>query len=103
VKQLQRLRCGHYVISGALTLDTVSALRREGVRQFAADSGSLQLDLAAVTSADSGGLALLVDWLAWAGSVGRGLHYDHVPDALQALARISDVSDLIAGHAQVVS
>jgi phospholipid transport system transporter-binding protein len=95
VNQLQRLRPGHYAISGALTLETVSALRRDSLRQFAADSGSLQLDLAAVTAADSGGLALLVDWLAWAGGVGRPLRFEHIPAALQALARISDVSTLL--------
>jgi ABC-type transporter Mla MlaB component len=54
--------------------------------------------LAAVTTADSGGLALLVDWLAWADSVGRALHYENIPAALQALARISDVSAILAGE-----
>ncbi len=95
MKQLQRIGSGHYVISGALTLDTVSALRRDGLHWFAADSGALQVDLAAVTMVDSGGLALLVDWLAWADSAGRALRYGNIPAALQALARISDVSTLI--------
>ena len=103
MKQLQRLSAGHYLISGALTLGTVSALRREGLRLFATDSGALQVDLAAVTTADSGGLALLVDWLAWTGSVGRALHYENIPAALQALARISDVSTIIESQVVAVS
>jgi phospholipid transport system transporter-binding protein len=92
---LQRLQSGRYALHGALVLDTVAGLRREGLRQFITDSGALRVDLNDVSSADSGGLALLVDWLAWAAASGRELHYEHIPESLLALARISDVSELL--------
>jgi phospholipid transport system transporter-binding protein len=95
MRQLQRLGAGSFAISGALGLATVTALRRDGIHQFAADTGTLNVDLSAVTSADSAGLALLVDWLAWAARSGRELHYQSMPAQLQALARISDVSSLM--------
>jgi phospholipid transport system transporter-binding protein len=94
--QLQQLAAGRYTLGGALVLDTVTALRREGLGLFMAESGKLCVDLSAVTSADSSGLALLVDWLAWATATGRELRYEHLPAPLMALARISDVSDLLA-------
>jgi phospholipid transport system transporter-binding protein len=96
VRQLQRLAPGHYALSGVLGLATVTALRREGLQQFMADSGALHVDLSAVSAADSGGLALLVDWLAWAGATGRELHYAQLPASLLALARISEVSELLS-------
>ena len=96
MQQLQQLAAGRYALSGVLALDTVTALRREGLGLFMAASGKLCVDLTDVTSADSSGLALLVDWLAWAAATGRELRYQHLPAQLLALARISDVSDLLA-------
>ena len=76
---------------------TVTALRRDGRRQFAAAESRLTLDLAAVTTADSAGLALLVDWLAWAETHECELHFENLPATLQALARICEVSPLLDG------
>jgi phospholipid transport system transporter-binding protein len=92
---MQKVAAGQYAVSGVLSLDTVATVRREALRMYALDSGPMSVDLAAVSSADSGGLALLVDWLAWASESGRELHYRNVPAMLLALARISDVSALI--------
>ncbi len=55
------------------------------------------MDLSGVRRADSGALALLIDWLAWARTAKRVLKYSALPAALLALARLSDVEELLLG------
>ena len=88
---------GRFALKGALTLSTVAALRSQGRQVFAGVAGDIVVDLGGVERTDSGGLALLVDWLAWAQAAGRKLKFSALPEALRALARVSDVEDLLAG------
>jgi phospholipid transport system transporter-binding protein len=87
---------GRFRLSGAATVPTVVGLRAAGLRAFAADSGDISVDLSALTRVDSAGLALLIDWLAWARAASRKLRFLALPDALLALARLSDVEQLLA-------
>ena len=89
---------GRFALAGAVTLVTVTALRARGLQAFGAGSGAIEVNLAEVARADSGALALLVDWLAWARASGRELRYTALPAALLALARLSDTEDLLAGR-----
>ena len=89
---------GHFALQGALTLATVAALRAQGRAAFGEGSGAIRVDLQQVERADSGGLALLVDWLAWAQAAGRELKFTALPAALLALARVSDVENLLVGQ-----
>jgi ABC-type transporter Mla MlaB component len=89
---------GRFTLSGAVTLGTVTALRARGLQAFGAGTGAIEVNLAEVARADSGALALLVDWLAWARGAGRELRYTALPPALLALARLSDTEDLLAGR-----
>lgn len=61
-------------------------------------AGPCTIDLAGVTSADSAGLAVLIEWLSVAGERGGTLAFEAVPAQLRAIARISDVEELIAGQ-----
>ena len=89
---------GRYCLEGAVTMATVTELRGAGRQAFARDSGAIEVDLGGVERADSGGLALLVDWLAWARGAQRVLKYSAMPAALLALARLSGVEDLLLGN-----
>ena len=81
-------------MTGSLHFTTVSALLPEGVD--AIDGGRAGvIDLAAVESSDSSGLALLIEWLSVAKDVGRSLHYENIPSQLQQLARLSEVEELL--------
>lgn len=95
--QLEDTGAGRYRVCGAVTLATVSALRAAGLQAFARGSGAIELDLGGVTRADSGALALLIDWLAWAGAAGRTMRISAIPAALLALARLSDVEGFLTG------
>ena len=93
--RLERMAPGQFRCVGALTLGAVTPLRESGLRQFGAESGQLQLDLEAVSAVDSAGLALLIDWLAWCTRHDRTLSFRNVPTAMQSLAVISDVRELL--------
>lgn len=82
-------------IDGDLTVETVPQLYREGRRLITQSGAGLSMDLGGVARADSGGLALLVDWLALAAQEGRSLRYINLPATLQALARLSEVTELL--------
>jgi phospholipid transport system transporter-binding protein len=86
-------------LTGPLTLATVGGLRARGLRTFERSSGAITVDLGGVTRADSGALALIIDWLAWARATGRALHFANPPAALLALARLSDVEEFVTGVA----
>jgi phospholipid transport system transporter-binding protein len=88
---------GRFRLEGEVTLSTVTGLRSAGLRAFARAAGDIEVDLSGVGRADSGALALLVDWLAWARAAHRALKFAALPAALLALARLSDVEDLLLG------
>jgi phospholipid transport system transporter-binding protein len=94
-KGIRQTSPGHYALEGPLNLASVTALRSEGRRQFAAGESRLTVDLATVTAADSAGLALLVDWLAWALSHQCEMRFENLPATLQSLARICEVTPLL--------
>jgi phospholipid transport system transporter-binding protein len=96
LSQLQQLAAGHAALSGPMTLATVTELRREGRRALRGGAAPMVFDLSGVSAADSAGLALLVDWLAYAATQGCKLEFANPPTALLALARISDVAPLLA-------
>jgi phospholipid transport system transporter-binding protein len=91
---------GSYRLEDALTFATVPMLRQPGLDLIAAASGDVEFDLECVPLTDSAGLALLIDWLAEARARQRTLRYLKVPEALRALAELSDVEPLIAPSAQ---
>ena len=95
---LRDLGGGRFKLEGAVTMATVTNLRATGLRVFGQGSGAVDVDLSAVGRADSGALALLIDWLAWARAARRVLKYSSPPAALLALARLSDVEELLLGH-----
>jgi phospholipid transport system transporter-binding protein len=86
---------GRYCLGGDMTIASVPALRSAGLQAFSHGSGAVEVDLSGVERADSGGLALLIDWLAWARAAGRTIRFSALPAALLALARLSNVEDLL--------
>ena len=60
-----------------------------------ATAAKLEIDCRGITSSDSAGLAVLLEWLTVAKRAGRSLRYAQLPQELAALARISEVEDLL--------
>lgn len=91
---------GRLRVEGTLDFSTVNALVAEAGALFPAQ-GTLQIDLAGVGSANSAGLALLLEWLDMARARRLDLQYLNLPDSLQRIAAISSLGHLfpVAGPA----
>jgi phospholipid transport system transporter-binding protein len=87
---------GAFAVRGAMTFATAARLHAAGLAAFgASQEPRLVLDCAGVGNADSAGLAVLVDWLAWARGAGRDLQLRNVPGKLVEIARISELDELL--------
>ena len=83
-------------IRGALTFATARRVSDAGLSAMNASAARrLEIDFAAVTAADSAGLAVCLVWLARAQRDGRGLSFANLPASIRALARISDLEPVI--------
>jgi phospholipid transport system transporter-binding protein len=82
------------LVNGILDFNTVGALLVTGSK--AINSGQVAfIDLKGVTSGDSAGLALLLEWLSVARAAKRPLRYENMPMQLQQLSRLSEVEELL--------
>lgn len=81
-------------VSGELGYGTAAAALRAGVAQLASRNEWI-VDLGSVTSGDSAGLAVLVEWLSVVRTRGGAVRYENVPAQMRAIARISDLEDLL--------
>ena len=81
------------VVSGALTLASVTAVLREGsavIRQ-----GVRTVDLGEVGELDSSALALMLAWMREAKQQNRDLQFANLPQGLTTIARLYGVADLL--------
>jgi phospholipid transport system transporter-binding protein len=88
---------GRIAVTGELTFATARDARQLGVLVLGSSQANpLVVDLAAVSRADSAGLAVLLDWLAWGRRSSRRVTLENPPASLLAIARISEVDGLLA-------
>jgi phospholipid transport system transporter-binding protein len=82
---------------GPLTFATARGARLVGLAALsgAAAPPALVMDCAGITAADSAGLSVLIDWLAAAKAAGHTLRYTQLPAGFAALARISNLQELL--------
>jgi phospholipid transport system transporter-binding protein len=85
---------GRFRLTGELVFATVSGALEQSQALFA-EHGSVDIDLAQVTTTDSAGLALLVEWAAWARREQCRLRLRNLPKQAEALARISEVDKIL--------
>lgn len=89
---------GRIVVSGELTFATAREARQLGILVLESSRAErLVVDCSGVTRADSAGLAVLLDWLAWGRRKNRAVTLEQLPAALVAIARISEVDELLTG------
>ncbi len=93
-------------VSGELTFSTVPTLltKAAAILTDSPQGAAVDVDLTAVSHADSAGLALLIEWHRLASDTGRSLHFHHLPKQMLALARVSNLESLlVSGSQQAVS
>ena len=84
---------GRLVARGELGYPTAADALKAGLRLI--DGEDCTIDLGQVREGDSAGLAVLIEWLAQASQRGTRLRYENLPAQIMAIARISDVQDLL--------
>lgn len=85
----------HYELEGELGFRTVVRLLMASRSLFNWGSAGLTVDLAAVSRADSAGMALLLEWMRQARVAGGVIHYRALPAQLQQIALASDLETLL--------
>jgi phospholipid transport system transporter-binding protein len=86
---------GRLAVRGELDFDTAPAALTRGLALLGS-AAECEIDLSALSSGDSAGLAVLIEWLASARRRGAKLRYTGVPAQMRAIARISDLEDLLS-------
>jgi phospholipid transport system transporter-binding protein len=81
------------VVDGPVTLDTVPDLA--AAMEPLLDAGAHAIDLGAVTEVDSSAVALLLEWRRHAASRHASFRLLRVPAAVQNLAKLYGVSELL--------
>ena len=94
--RLESLGAGRFRVSGVLDASTAREVLEESEARFE-QFDKLDIDLGGVGESDSAGLALMIEWLRLARQWNKAIHFANVPAQIQALARISEVEDLIGG------
>lgn len=85
---------GRWRLSGELGFGTVSGLLKSSRAGFS-NADAIEVDLSAVTRADSAGLALLIEWLRTAERAGRTISFVNMPAQMQSIARICGLDDIL--------
>ena len=88
---------GRCEVRGALTFASARRAFDSGVKALSgSNQASIEVDCGGVRTADSAGLAVLLAWLAWARKHDRQLRFTHLPEAITAIARISEVDGFLS-------
>jgi phospholipid transport system transporter-binding protein len=87
---------GRVAVTGELTFATAREARQVGLLVLESSRAErIVVDCAGVTRADSAGLAVLLDWLAWGRRKSRAVSLTNLPASLVAIAKISEVDELL--------
>lgn len=92
--KLESLGGGRFRVSGVLDATTAGDLLQQGAERFVNQS-RIEIDFAGVTESDSSGLALLIEWMRIVKDARGEIHFVNPPGQVSALARISEVDDLL--------
>ncbi len=87
---------GHYALTGALDLHTVTTLWPLDTLALTPQKKRLELDLTQVDTLDSAGLAWLLEVQQYCQQQGAELSLKGGPTSLRALAKISGVEPLLS-------
>ena len=91
---LEQVAEGKYRVTGDMLFANAANLLAQGDQMFQR-FGEVELDLSAVSRADSAGLAVILEWFRQATSAGVRISLKAVPERLVALARISEVHSML--------
>lgn len=92
--RLESLGEGRFRLAGELGFETVPAIWAEANAVFE-PFGEIEVDLQAITRADSAAVALLLAWTRRARSRGKVIRFRGVPAAMLTIIELSDLDGLL--------
>ena len=96
---ISEVASGRITVTGELTFASAREARQLGILVLEGSRADrIVIDCAGVTRADSAGLAVLLDWLAWGRKRTRAVSLENLPPSLVAIARISEVDGLLTAN-----
>ena len=88
---------GRVTVTGELTFASAREARQLGILVLEGSRADrIVIDCTGVTRADSAGLAVLLDWLAWGRRRSHVVSLENLPPSLVAIAKISEVDELLS-------
>jgi phospholipid transport system transporter-binding protein len=97
---VESVAADEFAVRGELSFVTAARAHAAGCALLQRGVGSeMRIDCSGIETADSAGLAVLLDWLAVASRRGLPLRFLALPLPLQQLARIGGVSELLGVNA----
>lgn len=91
---LKDLGDGHFALSGEMSFDTAERILEASQQPFE-EHTRLEIDLSGVTTSDSAGLALLLEWVTWANHTVREIRFSGMPERVLAIAKTTEVDALL--------
>ena len=85
---------GRFVLCGDMSFETVEHILRESEEPFEQYT-RIEVDLGGVKTADSAGLALLLEWINWANHTVREIHYIDTPARIIAIAKTTEIEHML--------
>ncbi|MES9853716.1 MAG: STAS domain-containing protein [Candidatus Thiodiazotropha sp. L084R] len=86
-----------FQVHGTMTFEHANTLLQQSEKMFAALS-EIEIDLSQVEKADSAGLALMLEWMAWAAERGAQISFAGVPEAVLSVAHLCQIDSLLDGY-----
>ncbi len=94
---IERSSSGHLSAADELNFETAAQALQSGLELLRQEPASV-VDLSAITEGDSAGVAVLIEWLADARARDRRLAYQKIPTQMLAIARLSDIDEILLGE-----
>jgi phospholipid transport system transporter-binding protein len=85
---------GVYYVSGDLRFSTVMDLDKKAKRLFG-QAPTLNLNFSRISSSDSAGLALIIEWVKFAGQRQQAIKINDLPQNLMQIAKASGLDHLL--------
>lgn len=91
---IEDLGDGRFAVSGDMTFDTAEKILKSSEEMFE-EHAQLEIDLSEITTSDSAGLALLLEWVTWANHSVREIRFKGMPEKIHAIAKTTEVDHLL--------
>lgn len=88
---------GKWLISGDLSFFNVMSVYQKSLPSLLACK-EFDFDFSGLNSSDSGGLALIIEWIKLAKQQNKPIRFSHISDDLLSIAKAAALDQLIACH-----